>query len=267
MTDAPAPGAPMRLYSQTDHDERGNFHYEGDLYHAGEALASLAARIEHHLAQYFAEATFTIRTEKFSGGRKIIAEVLDTPVDLTGRDVQNAFIVEVRDQMERFGFTRTNPLQDFWACSFYCEVRIGQAYWAALAKRRGIRNPVDAVISLAAFKKRVKPGDRLKLVDAPAGHRLVGTTREITKVRSGDLILEGRSYLSFPRASAFACDGRLVRIAIGSEYSPDDHLLYEWQQPPEQAANGFVHAFPGLYGFRPLNIPAVVTIASQQRTP
>jgi hypothetical protein len=230
MTDAPAPGAPMRLYSQTDHDERGNFHYEGDLYRAGEALASLAARIEHHLAQYFAEATFTIRTEKFSGGRKIIAEVLDTPVDLTGRDAQNAFIVEVRDQMERFGFTRTNPLQDFWACSFYCEVRIGQAYWAALAKRRGIRNPVDTVISLAAFKKRVKAGDRLKLVDAPAGHRLLGTTREITKVRSGDLILEGRSYLSFPRASAFACDGRLVRIAIGSEYGPDDHLLYEWQQ-------------------------------------
>lgn len=229
MTDAPAPGASVRLYSQTNHDERGNFHYEGDLYRAGEALASLAARIEHHLAQHCAEATFAIRTEKFSGGRKVIAEVLDTPTDLTGRDAQNAFIVEIRDQMERFGFTRTNPLQDFWSCSFYCEVRIGRAYWAALAKRQGTRNPVDTVLSLAAFKKRVKAGDRLKLVDAPAGHRLLGTTREITKVRSGDLILEGRSCLSFPRASAFACDGRLVRIAIGSEYGPDDHLLYEWQ--------------------------------------
>jgi hypothetical protein len=50
-------------------------------------------------------------------------------------------------------------------------------------------------------------------------------------VRSGDLILEGRSYLTFPRASAFACDGRLIRIAIGSEYGPDDHLLYEWVSP------------------------------------
>jgi hypothetical protein len=106
-------------------------------------------------------------------------------------------------------------------------VRIGQAYWAALAKRQGHRNPVDTVISLAAFK-RVKAGDRMKLIDAPAGHRLLGTTREITQVRSGDLILEGRSYLTFPRASAFACDGRLIRIAIGSEYGPDDHLLYEW---------------------------------------
>ncbi|MGB3931774.1 MAG: hypothetical protein WBL20_22755 [Sphingobium sp.] len=229
MTDAVAPGASARLYSQTEHDERGNFYYEGDLYRAGEDLPSLASRIEHHLAEQFTATSFAIRTEKFAGGRKVTAEILDAPSDLTGRDAQNAFIVEIRDQMERFGFTRTNPLQDFWSTSFYCEVRIGQAYWAALANRRGIRNPVDTVISLAAFKKRVKPGDRLKLIDAPAGHRLLGTTREITKVRSGDLILEGRSYLSFPRASAFACDGRLVRIAIGSEYGPDDHLLYEWQ--------------------------------------
>jgi hypothetical protein len=228
MTDAIAPGASARLYSQTEHDERGNFHYEGDLYRAGEALPPLASRIERHLAEHFSTAIFAIRTEKFAGGRKVIAEILDTPTDLTGRDAQNAFIVEMRDQMERFGFTRTNPLQDFWSCSFYCDVRIGQAYWAALAKRQGNRNPVDTVISLAAFKKRVKAGDRLKLIDAPTGHRLLGTNREITKVRSGDLILEGRSYLSFPRASAFACDGRLIRIAIGSEYGPDDHLLYEW---------------------------------------
>ena len=64
-----------------------------------------------------------------------------------------------------------------------------------------------------------------RAIQAPSGG---GTTRDITKVRSGDLILEGRSYLSFPRASAFACDGRLIRIAIGSQYGPDDHLLYEW---------------------------------------
>lgn len=60
------------------------------------------------------------------------------------------------------------------------------------------------------------------------GHRAIGTTRTITKVRSGDLILEGKSYLGFPRASAFACDGKFVRISIGSEYEPDAHLLYEW---------------------------------------
>src|SRR3546814_1727246 len=73
--------------------------------------------------------------------------------------------------------------------------------------------PVEAKVSLASFKKQVRAGDSLKLVDAPAGHRSLGTIRAITQVRSGDLILEGRSYLSFPRASAFACDWRLVRIS------------------------------------------------------
>jgi hypothetical protein len=107
MTDAIAPGASARLYSQTEHDERGNFHYEGDLYRAGEALPPLASRIERHLAEHFTTTTFAIRTEKFAGGRKVIAEILDAPTDLTGRDAQNAFIVEIRDQMERFGFTST----------------------------------------------------------------------------------------------------------------------------------------------------------------
>lgn len=74
----------------------------------------------------------------------------------------------------------------------------------------------------------MRVGDSLKLIDAPSGHRSLGTTRLITKVRSGDVMLEGRSYLSFPRASVFACDGKLLRIAIGSEYEPDAHLLYEW---------------------------------------
>lgn len=230
MTDVTSSGAPARLYSQTPYDDRGNFHYQGDLYRPGENLATLAARIEPHLAGRFPNASFAIRTEKFAGGRKIIAEILNWPEDLTDRDAQESAQMAIRDQMERFGFTRTNPLQDFWSCSFYCEARIGQSYWAALAKRNGLQNPVDTVMSLAAFKKQVKAGDALTLVAAPSGHRALGTTRAIIKVRSGDLILEGKSYLSFPRASAFACDGRFVRISIGSEYDPDAHFLYEWRQ-------------------------------------
>lgn len=228
MTDVTPSGASARPYSQTPYDDRGNFHYQGDLYRAGENLATLAGRIEPHLARHFPKAAFAIRTEKFAGGRKVTAEILDWPDDLTGREAQQTAQVAIRDQIERFGFTRTNPLQDFWSCSFYCEARIGQAYWATRARRKGLSNPVEAVVSLAAFKKRVKPGDALKLIAAPAGHRATGTTRIITKVRSGDLIREGRSHLSFPRAAAFACDGKLVRISIGSEYEPDAHLLYEW---------------------------------------
>lgn len=236
MTDVSTPGAPARLYSQTPFDERGNFHYQGDLYRPGDNLATLAARIEGHLKAKFPDARFAIRTEKFAGGRKITAEILDMSADLTSRNAQNDIFVEVRDQMERFGFTRSNLLQDFHNCSFYCEARIGQAYWAALAARRGLKNPIEAKVSLAAFKKQVRAGDSLKLVDAPTGHRALGTTRAITQVRSGDLILEGRSHLGFPRAAAFACDGRLVRISTGSEYDPDSHLLYEWLRRDSEAS-------------------------------
>src|SRR3546814_16119637 len=117
--------------------------------------------------------------------------------------------------MERFGFTRSNLYQDFHTCSFYCEARIGQAYWSALASRRGPKNPVEAKVSLASFKKQVRAGDSLKLVDAPAGHRSLGTIRAIHKVGWGDLILEGRPYLGFPRDSAFACDGGSEGRGVG----------------------------------------------------
>lgn len=220
--------APTPLYSQVEFDERGNFHYHGDLQRPGENLAAIAARVERHLRTSFPDTRFAILTQSFSGGRKIIADVLDAPEDLTGRDAQNAFIITVKDQIERFGFTRSNIYQDSHHCAFFCEVRIGQPYWAALAERRGAGSTVASIVSLAAFKKRVKAGDQLKLISAPGWHRSIGTTRTITAVRSKDIVLEGRSYLSLPRAAQFACDGKLVRIAIGTEDRPDAHLLYQW---------------------------------------
>ncbi|WBO21743.1 hypothetical protein [Sphingomonas abietis] len=235
MTDASAPGASVRLYSQTSHDERGNFHYAGDAYRPGEPLDQLAHRIEQHLRATFPETSFSIRTLKFAGGRKVTAEILDTPEDLTGRDAQNTFIVTIRDQVERFGFTRSNLLQDFHSCSFYAEVTIGRAYWSALARRTGPANPVEARVPLAAFRKRLKVGDQMELVAAPAWHRAVGTTRTVTAVRSKDLIFDGRTYMDFPRAADFACDGTMVRISIGSEHEPQAHLLYRWL-PQAQAA-------------------------------
>lgn len=221
------PGTPL-LSSQTEFDERGNFDYQGDLQRPNESLAAIVARIERHLRACFPETRFALTTQTFSGGRKITAELLDTPEDLTGRDAQNSFSIKVKDQIERFGFTRSNIYQDSHSCAFFCEVRIGQPYWVALAARRGLGSTVDTLVSLAAFKKRIKAGDQLKLISAPGWHRAIGTTRTVEAVRSKDIILEGRSYLTLPRAAQFACDGKLVRIAIGTEDRPDAHLLYQW---------------------------------------
>jgi len=228
MTDASASGASVRLYSQTDHDERGNFHYEGDLYRPREPFATLARRIEDHLTVNFNDMRVALSTKTFSGGRSITVEILDCPTDLSDRETRDAMIIAVRDQIERFGFTRANPLQDYHSCSFYTHVNVGRAYWSALAERRGVKSGVDALVSLAAFKRQVKPGDQMKLAGAPGWNKMIGTTRTIIAVRSKDLVLEGPSYLDFPRVAQFACDGKLVRIAIGTEHDRHAYLLYHW---------------------------------------
>ena len=228
MTDTPAPTSTSLLYSQVSHDERGNFCYKGDLYRQGEPFPDLADRIRVHLIADFPDTAFAVTTEKFAGGRKITAEILDAFQDLTTRDAQEAMITAVRDQMERFGFTNANIYQDFHSCSYFAEVRVSRAYWLALARRRGAENHVEPQVSLAHFRKSLKVGQQLKLVAGPKGHRALGTTRTITAVRSKDIILDGVSYLTLPRAADFACDGARVRIAMGSEHEPDAHLLYEW---------------------------------------
>lgn len=227
MTDATMATPSPRLYSQTPTDDRGNFHYQGDLHRSGEPLPDLSRRIERHLAAAFAGSRFALRSETFAGGRKITVELLDHPHDLTATDARQVFEVAVRDQIERFGFTRSNFYQDYMSCAFYGEVRIGDAYWTALAGRRGSAHPVEQKLSLAAFRKTIKPGDTMTLVHAPFSTRNLGVARAVEKVRSVDIVIGG-SHLGYPRATGFACDGRMVRIAMGSERDPDAHLLYEW---------------------------------------
>ena len=232
---APGGADAPRLYSQTACDERGNFVYRGDLRRDAERVPALCERIGGHLAAHFPTARFAVRSKTFAGGRSVTVELLDIDLDLTDRTVRDDVELRVLDQVQRFGFTRSNVYQDFHTCSFYAHVEIGRSYWTALAARRVIANPVEPTLPLARFKQRLKPGDALRLVHSSRGGRFVGSTRTVVAVRSKDLILDGPSYLDFPRAAGFACDGRLVRIALGDEHDPDDHLLYEWL--PRSAAD------------------------------
>jgi hypothetical protein len=228
MSHSIEPAAPPLLYSQVETDERGNFEYGGDLQRASLDLPELTVAIQRHLEVNVAGGRFSVRGERFAGGRKVIVELIDLPDDLSDDAARRSFETVARDQVERFGFVRSNVLRDFMTCSFFSEVRIGRSYWSALSARRGVQNPVNSAVSLAAFKRTVKVGDQLKLTAAPDGHRSLGTTRSIIKVRSADLVLEGPSYLTLPKSSAFACDGERIRIGIGSDREPDAHLLYEW---------------------------------------
>ncbi|SEJ45865.1 hypothetical protein SAMN05518849_10713 [Sphingobium sp. AP50] len=215
------------LYSETPTDERGNFAYTGDLFRAREDLASLCARIDVHLRCQFPALGFSLVRTRFAGGRKIKLEIADTPMDLRDPLLRDALLAAVRDQIERFGFMRSNIYQDYMSVSFFSEVAIGKDYWMRLAARTELQNPVEPRLSLAQFKRTIKPGDILRLIHAPWDGRNLGIERRVDAVRSGDIIIAG-SYLTLPRAAGFACDGRQIRIAMGDATDPDAHLLYEW---------------------------------------
>lgn len=221
------PSAMPLLYSQTPTDERGNFAYYGDLIRSNETFAILCARIVTHLRDLFPDLQLSLTRQSFAGGRKIRLEICDTPIDLRDPAARDSLLLAMRDQIERFGFARANFYQDYSVVSFYSEVVIGNVYWAALAARAEQQNPVEPLMSLAQFKRTIKVGDLLMMVHAPWQGRYLGIERMVDAVRSGDIIMAG-SYLTLPRAAAFACDGRQIRIAIGDASNPDAHLLYIW---------------------------------------
>lgn len=215
------------LYSQTPTDDRGKFVYKGDLLRPNESFAVLCARIVAHLRDLYPDFQIALTRQSFAGGRKIKVEICDTPIDLRDPAARDPLLLAVRDQIERFGFARANFHQDYSAVSFYSEVAIGKAYWAALAARVGQANPVEPSMSLAQFKRAIKVGDTLTMKHAPWQARYLGIERMVDAVRSGDIIMAG-SYLTLPCAAEFACDGRQVRIAVGDASNPDAHLLYIW---------------------------------------
>ena len=224
--------APAPLYSETPTDERGNFHYHGDLYRQGERIGDICDRLSAHLSAFLPVSRFAVRATHFTGGRKVHVELLDHPDDLSSSEFRSALLASLKDQIERFNVVRSNFYRDYLSCSFYSDVRVAPAYWVALAARRGANNRIDARVPLAAFKRAVKPGDTLTLLHSSISGRHLGDARSIIAARSGDLILEGPSYLTYPRAVGFACDGERVRIALGREDDPDAHLLYRWQRAP-----------------------------------
>lgn len=224
--DAPACDLPA-LYSQTPTDERGNFAYSGDLLRSNETFAALCARIAAHLRDLYPDLQVSLTRLSFAGGRKIRLAICDAPIDLRDPAVRDPLLLALRDQIERFGFVRANVYQDYSAVSFYSEVAIGKAYWAALAARTEQQNPVEPRMSLAQFKRTIKVGNTLTMVHAPWQGRYLGVERTVDAVRSGDIIIAG-SYLTLPRAPEFACDGRHIRIAVGDASNPDAHLLYIW---------------------------------------
>ncbi len=59
------------------------------------------------------------------------------------------------------------------------------------------------VKSLAALKRAIQGGTRLKLAEAPPNHRYLGTIRAVAKVQTNAIMFGGGSWLYWGRASSY----------------------------------------------------------------
>lgn len=211
-------------------DARGNFEDIGERYQDGRTLEQLTTLILEAISKELPNIKATAVAKKYSMGRSINILVLDAGEhDLTQRDVVDALKKRISDIVKKFNFERGNPYQDSYHTSFYSDVRIEPGAFMLHATRTGqATNEVEGKLSLAEFKRQLKPGDIMELVH---GGRL--GTRVVKQVRSKDIVFDGPSYLDFGRAGEFACDGELVRFSRGNEYDPGRHILFRWR--PVQA--------------------------------
>lgn len=207
-------------------DDRGNYEDVGEKYQEGRSLEDLTSLILEEISRELPKVKATAVTKKFSGGRQIRILVLDAgDFDIEQRDVVDMLQKRIADIMKTFNYERGNVIQDYHRTSFYAGVRIEPAAFLLHASRTGkAANEVERKISLAEFKRRLKPGDVMEMLH---GGRL--GERIVSQVRSKDIVFNGPSYLNLGRADAFACDGDLVRFALGTENDPGRHLLYRWR--------------------------------------
>ena len=214
-------------------DAHGNYDNKGDLHRPGEKFDDLVPRVLAHLRQTFPGYEFSPERRVFAGGRSLTMHVIAGPEGLGDRESGETFIAKVRVEMDRFDHSRGNALSDYDNRSFFSFAKIDQRYHAQHAKiPEG--TDVEPKMTLAAFKRTLKVGDTIVLesTNNPYSQKMVGIERKVVQVRSGDFITEGadgrKIYFDFPKAAAFACDGKRFRLADATEHNPDGYRLYRW---------------------------------------
>lgn len=216
-------------------DENGNYNDHGNLHQPGETLDSLVPRMLAHLERTFPGYKFSPARDTFAGGRSIKMSLISGPAGLTDREAGDRFLEKVRREMARFDRSQGNIYSDYHSCSFYADAKIDPRYHAEHAEViEGTE--VQSKMTLAAFKRTIKAGDKiiLEATNSPYAQKNVGIEREIIKTRSQDFITAanaegtGKVYCNYPSAKAFACDGERFRISDASEHDPNGFRLYRW---------------------------------------
>ena len=213
-------------------DAFGNYANDGDLYQANESLASLVSRITGHLKSTFPEYGFSPQRSSFAGGRSIQINVISGPEGLGDGKVREAFTAKVLREMKRFEKSQGNVFSDWHSSNYSPHVKVDARYYAQHSSAPADQK-VEKKMSLAEFKRTLKPRDRIILRDTTNEYskKFLGIEREISEVRSGDFIIgtgQEKSYFNFPKSAAFACDGERFCVSDASENNPDAYRLYQW---------------------------------------
>lgn len=214
-------------------DAHGNYANNGDLHRHGETFDNMVPRMLTHLRTVFPEYDFAPKREIYSGGRSLTMSLISGPAGLGGREAGEAFLLKVKAEMDRFDRSQGNVHSDYHSGSFFGFAKIDPRYHAQHAEIiEGTE--VEPTMTLAAFKRTIKVGDKIVLEasNQTYSQKMIGIEREIVEARSGDFITQGadgrKIYFDYPKAAAFACDGKRFRLSDASERQPDGFRLYRW---------------------------------------
>jgi hypothetical protein len=215
-------------------DAHGNYSSDGDLYRPGERLDDLVPRMLAHLRAAFPQYDFAPARSAHAHGRSITMNVIDGPPGLDSRDAEEAFKASVLKEMHRFDRSRGNVMSDYGISSFSAFAYVDARYHARHAEV-ATGTEVASRMSLAAFKRTIKAGDRIVLesTDSPYAktQAAIGMEREVIQVRSSDFIVmqDGQKiFFDFPKAAAFSCDGERFRISDAYAGEAARYRLYRW---------------------------------------
>lgn len=216
-----------------DYDAHGNYANNGDLHRSGEKFDDLIPRMLEHLHATFPEYRFAPERKVYSGGRSLTMNVVSGPKGLEARDAAEDFLRRVKAEMDRFDRSQGNVYSDYHSSSFLCFAEIDRRYHAQHAEIVA-GTEVASTMTLSAFKKAMKVGDRIVLESSNQAYSqgMIGVEREVIEARSGDFITHSQGgrkiYFDYPKAAAFACDGTRFRISDARAEQPDGYRLYRW---------------------------------------
>lgn len=218
------------LHSQAQPTASGAYNFVGDLYIEGRSFEDLIEALEQHFRTAYPEAYFAIKKSVTGLRRRIEISVYKAPIDLSDREIREAYLTSISDQAHRFGYDKSNPHTDLFNSAFSLDLNVDPRYWAHRQRTIATDMP-SSTLTAGNFKRALRPGDTFEILSGPNAGRIhkvlqLGKRIVLDDGNSGD----GKHYWDFPTAEAFVSDGEIVRLALGTTADPDRFITFRWKR-------------------------------------